>query len=149
MRGRATSPSDAKPMIWIVDTDVLSALRRPDRAPQVARWIADKPDESLFLSAVTIGEIARGIARQERANPAFAADLQAWLDRTTLLFADRILPFEAEAARLWGQLSARIGHPGADLMIAATALVHGATVATGNTADYAPTGVALDNPFSG
>jgi len=143
------SRSDPAATTWIVDTDVLSALRRPGRAPQVARWIADKPDDSLFLSAVTIGEIARGIARQERANPAFAADLQAWLDRTTLLFADRILPFDTEAARIWGRLSARIGHPGADLMIAATALAHGAHVATGNTADYVPTGVALDNPFAG
>lgn len=136
-------------MIWIVDTDVLSALRRPDRAPQVARWVSDQPEQSLFLSAITIGEITRGIARQERANPAFANDLQAWIDRTILIFADRILPFDAEAARIWGRLSARIGHAGADLMIAATALAHGAGVATGNMADYAPTGVALENPFAG
>lgn len=134
--------------MWIVDTDVLSALRRPDRAPQVARWIAAQPEPALFLSAVTLGEVARGIALQGRANPGFAADLQAWLDHTLLVFADRILPFDAEAARVWGQLSARIGHPGADLMIAATALVRGARVATGNVAHYAACGVPLDNPFA-
>ena len=77
----------------------------------------------------------------------FARDLRAWLDRTVLLFADRLLPFEAEDARLWGQLSARIGHGGADLMIAATALRHGAVVVTGNVDDFAPTGVRVENPF--
>lgn len=135
-------------MIWILDTNVLSALRRPDRAPQVARWLASRPDDALFLSVITLGEIERGIALHGRANPGFAADLRRWLDRTVLLFADRILPFDADSARLWGGLSARIGHPGADLMIAATALARGATVATSNTADFAPTGVLLENPFA-
>lgn len=79
---------------------------------------------------------------------ALVADLRRWLDRTMLLFADRILPFDPDAARLWGGLSARIGHPGADLMIAATALARGATMVTGNTADFGPTGVSLENPFS-
>lgn len=135
-------------MIWLLDTNVLSALRRPERAPQVAAWLAGKPDEALFLSVVTLGEIERGIALQQSRNPAFAADLRLWLDRTMLLFADRLLPFDAEAARIWGGLSARLGHPGADLMIAATALARGATVVTGNTADFLPTGVMLENPFS-
>ena len=64
-----------------------------------------------------------------------------------LLFSDRLLPFEAEDARIWGRLSAEIGHNGADLMIAATALRHGAAVVTGNVSDFAPTGVRLENPF--
>ncbi|HOS94717.1 MAG TPA: PIN domain-containing protein, partial [Armatimonadota bacterium] len=51
-------------MIYLLDTNVLSALRRPDRAPQVARWLADKPDDSLFLSVITLGEVERGIALQ-------------------------------------------------------------------------------------
>jgi predicted nucleic acid-binding protein len=134
---------------YVLDTDVLSAARRADRMPRVRAWLAARADDEMFLSVITLGEIARDIVLQDRRNPDFAADLRVWLDRTTQLFADRILPFGAPEARIWGRLSAQIGHPGADLMIAATALHHGATVATGNTADFAPTGVALCNPFDG
>lgn len=134
-------------MIRILDTDVISALRRPDRAPAVACWLGRQAEDSLYLSAITIGEVARGIALQRPRNPAFAGDLGAWLDRTLLLFADRILPFGAEEARVWGGLSARLGHAGADLQIAATALLRDAVVVTRNTADYAPTGVRLEDPF--
>lgn len=134
-------------MIYILDTNVISAVRRPDRAPQVARWLARQDEASLFVSVITLGEIERGIAQQGRANPAFAADLRAWLDRTVQMFSDRILPFGAAEARIWGGLSHRIGHAGADLMIAATALARGATVVTGNVDDFAPTGVPIENPF--
>lgn len=132
--------------MYLLDTNVVSAVRRPDRAPQVAAWLRSRAEESLYLSVVTIGEIERGIARQEDRNPAFAADLRAWLDRTMTLFSDRILSFEAEDARIWGRLSARVGHGGADLMIAATALARGATVVTGNGAAFAATGAPVEDP---
>lgn len=135
--------------MYLLDTDVISAVRRPARAPQVSAWLRGRAEAELFLSVVTLGEIERGIRAQERANPPFAADLRAWVDRTVRLFSDRILPFDAEAARTWGRLSADIGHGGADLMIAATALARGATVVTGNLADFVPTGVAVENPFQG
>lgn len=133
--------------MYLLDTNVISAVRRPDRAPQVAAWLRAQPESALFLSVITLGEIERGIRAQERANPVFAADLRAWVDRTVRLFSDRILPFGPEDARIWGRLSQDIGHGGADLMIAATALAHGATVVTGNTADFLPTGVRLEDPF--
>lgn len=133
--------------MYLLDTNVISAVRRPDRAPQVVAWLRDKPETELFLSVITLGEIERGIHQQKARNPVFAADLRAWLDRTTLIFADRLLPFGQEDARIWGRLSQEIGHDGADLMIAATALHHGAIVVTGNAADFAATGVALENPF--
>ncbi len=133
-------------MIYILDTNVLSALRRPDRTPHVMRWLADKPDDALFLSVITLGEIERGIAQQAPRDPAFAGDLRVWLDRTTQLFSDRILPFDADAARIWGQLSARIGNAGADLQIAATALAREATVVTGDRA-FLATGVRVQSPF--
>jgi hypothetical protein len=133
--------------MYLLDTNVLSALRRPDRAPRVVAWLQGRPDASLFLSVITLGEIERGIRMQEGANPTFAADLRAWVDRTTRLFSDRILPFGPEDARIWGRLSHDIGHNGADLMIAATALAHGAVVVTRNTEDFRPTGVRLENPF--
>jgi len=133
--------------MYLLDTNVISAVRRPDRAPRVSAWLRGKPEAELFLSAITVGEIERGIRRQEPRDPDFAADLRAWLDKTLLIFADRILPFGAADARIWGRLSQQIGHDGADLMIAATALHHGAVVVTGNVADFAPTGVAVENPF--
>lgn len=134
--------------MYLLDTNVLSAVRRPDRAPQVAAWLRAQVESDLFLSVITLGEIERGIRAQERLNPPFAADLRLWVDRTVRLFSDRILPFGAEDARIWGRLSQDIGHGGADLMIAATALARGATVVTGNTEDFRPTGVRLENPFA-
>lgn len=133
--------------MFILDTNVLSAVRRPDRAPKVAAWLRGRAEQDLYLSVITLGEIERGIRQQDARDPSFARDLQAWLDRTVLLFSDRLLPFEAEDARIWGRLSAEIGHNGADLMIAASARRHGATVVTGNVSDFAPTGVTLENPF--
>ncbi|MFK7838566.1 MAG: type II toxin-antitoxin system VapC family toxin [Sulfitobacter sp.] len=133
--------------MFILDTNVISAARRPERAQKLAAWLYDQPEDVLFLSVITLGEIARGIRQQETVNPDFAADLHLWLARTETLFADRILPFTAADARVWGQLSAQIGHGGADLMIAATALSHDATVVTRNTSDFQPTGAKLLNPF--
>jgi predicted nucleic acid-binding protein len=134
-------------LIYILDTKVISAVRRADRAPRVATWLRGKAEQDLFLSVITLGEIERGIHQQDRKDPTFARDLRIWLDRTVLLFSDRILGFEAADARIWGTLSAKLGHSGADLMIAASALRHGATVVTGNVSDFEPTGAALENPF--
>ena len=134
-------------MIYLLDTNVISAVRRSDRAPQVMAWLQSKPEADLFLSVITLGEIERGIRAQQGRNPAFAADLRAWLERTLGLFSDRLLSFDAADAVIWGRLSQDLGHSGADLMIAAQALARGATVVTGNVADFRPTGVLLENPF--
>ena len=133
--------------MYLLDTNVISAVRCSDRSPQVRAWLQGRPEADLYLSVITLGEIERGIRQQDRRNPEFAADLRAWLDRTMLVFSDRLLGFGAEEARIWGRLSHELGHNGADLMIAATALHHGATVVTGNVADFRPTGVLLENPF--
>lgn len=134
-------------MIYLLDTNVLSAVRRPDRAPQVEAWLRRQTEHDLYLSVITLGEIERGIWQQQSRNPAFAADLRGWLDRTLTLFADRVLPFGAEEARIWGRLTVEVGHAGADLMIAATALTQAAVVVTGNVDDFRPTGVQIENPF--
>ncbi|WP_323764776.1 type II toxin-antitoxin system VapC family toxin [Marinovum sp.] len=135
-------------MIHILDTNVISAVRRPDRAPKVAAWLSQAPESSLYLSVITLGEIERGIRLQEPKNPAFAQDLRVWLDRTVQVFADRVLEFDAGDALIWGALSARLGHPGADLMIAAQAIARDATVVTGNTADFTPSGARVIDPFA-
>ena len=131
----------------ILDTNVLSALRRPERSPQVQSWLSRQDEAALYLSVITLGEIERGIARQDSVNPTFAQDLREWIARTVTLFSDRLLPFGAAEARIWGRLSAQIGHNGADLLIAATAIAHDAIVVTGNVADFAPSGCRILNPF--
>lgn len=131
----------------ILDTNVISGLRRPERAPELVAWLARQNDADLYLSVVTLGEIERGIARQDLLDPDFARDLRDWMTRTTQLFADRLLPVDAQSARIWGQLSAQLGHAGADLLIAATALRHDAVVVTRNVSDFVPTGCRIENPF--
>ena len=132
--------------MYLLDTDVLSLLRRPDRNPGVARWIDGVADRDLWLSAVTIGEIARGIALQRPRDPAFASDLDAWFAVLRRDYDSRILPFGPVEAALWGELSGRLGNASADLMIAATALTHGLTIVTRNVQHYAPTGADLLDP---
>jgi predicted nucleic acid-binding protein len=106
----------------LLDTDVLSALR--ERDPNLEAWLKRRRESDLFLSVITIGEIERGIQRQQAINPQFARTLASWLDSMTTIYGERILPFDLAAARRWGQLSARIGSNSPDLMIAATALEH-------------------------
>ncbi|MEM6740651.1 MAG: type II toxin-antitoxin system VapC family toxin [Pseudomonadota bacterium] len=134
-------------MSFILDTNVISAVRRAGRAPNVAAWLETQAEPDLFLSVITLGEIERGITLRAGSEPAFAHDLRLWLERTITLFADRVLDFTARDSVEWGRLSARIGHPGADLMIAAQALTRDMTVVTGNKADFAPTGARLLDPF--
>ena len=131
----------------ILDTNVISGLRQPERAPELVTWLARQNDPDLYLSVVTLGEIERGIARQDLLDPGFARDLRDWMTRTMQLFADRLLPVDAQSARIWGQLSAQLGHAGADLLIAATALRHDAVVVTRNVSDFLPTGCRVENPF--
>ena len=133
--------------MYLLDTDVLSALRRRQRDPAVARWVETQRTSDLYLSVVTVGEVERGIVRQQRRDPAFAEALAVWLDRVLAWYGDRVLGVDLPTARRWGQLSGALGHDGADLLIAATALEHGLTVVTGNTRHFEPTGVAVLNPF--
>jgi toxin FitB len=133
--------------MYLLDTDVVSARRRPDRAPSVSKWISKIPDDQLFMSAISLGELTRGLARQDSLNPAFANVLRLWLDMTEGFFETRILPYEKRTAQIWGELSARLGNTSLDLMIAATALEHGAIVVTRNVRHFAPTGVEIINPF--
>ena len=89
----------------------------------------------------------RGLAQQKRRDPEFARDLADWMEQTTVSFADRVIAVDSAAARLWGRLSVDVGHFNVDLLIAATALVHGLTVVTRNVRHFEPTGVRVLNPF--
>ena len=133
--------------MYLIDTVVLSDLRKRQRHAGIVRWLHDKAVDALFLSAITIGEIERGVVRQQVKNPVFAEALRAWLDRTVETYGDRILSVDTRVARRWGRLSARIGHGGADLLIAATALENGQTIVTRNVRHFLPTGVPVEDAF--
>lgn len=132
--------------MFLIDTDVLSALHRRERYPKVARWMSRQRAADLYLSIVSIGEIERGVIRQQRSNPEFARTLALWLDSVISLYGEHILGVNLAIARRWGQLAARIGHDSADLLVAATALEHGLSVVTRNVRHFQPTGVSVIDP---
>ena len=134
--------------MFLIDTDVLAALRRRERHPAIVRWVEGQRTTDLHISVMTVREIERSIT-QQRHNPAFARDLAAWLDRVLGWYGDRILAIDAATARRWGQLSAALGNDSADLLIAATALEHGLTVVTRNVRHFEPTGVSVLDPNQG
>lgn len=135
--------------MYLLDTVVLSELRlKPQRRnPHVVSWLASVSSNDLFISAVSIGEIERGIERQRAVDPAFAGALAEWLDIVLRSYGDRVLPLTTDIARRWGRLSGEIGNKGIDLAIAATALEHGLTIVTRNLSDFVPTGATLLDPF--
>lgn len=133
--------------MYLLDTNVISELRKRQRNPAVANWVRTIPGSELHLSAMTFTEIERGIERQRTADPALAERLTEWLEFTLRAFGERILPLTVNIARRWGRLAAKIGNKELDLAIAATALEHGLTVVTGNIKHFERTGVPLLNPF--
>jgi toxin FitB len=100
----------------------------------------------LFLSVLTLGELRKGVEAKRRTDSATADRLSAWMDGIETTFADRILPVDTPAARLWGELSAPRTLPVIDALIAATAITRGLTLVTRNTPDVAATGVPLLDP---
>ena len=134
--------------MFLIDTDVLSALRQGERHPGASRWLAGQRTSDFYLSVVTIGEIERGIEQQQRRDPRFAGELAVWLDRVLAWYGDRVLPVDLATAQRWGRLAAALGYESADLLIAATALEHGLTVVTRNTRHFEPAAVPVFNPFA-
>lgn len=134
-------------MSFLLDTDILSAIRRKQRDQNLEKWLLSINSLDVYISVVTIGEVERGITQQRPNNPEFAEDLQRWLDTILQRYQQRILPLSISIAQRWGRLSAELGHNSADLMIAATALEHNLIVATRNTRHFEPTQVGLINPY--
>ncbi len=137
-------------MSYLIDTNVLSELRKGARCdPRVARWFADAPTEDVFLSVLAIGEIRRGVERIRRRDARSARVLEGWLRRLVAEHADRILPVDAAVAEEWGRLNVPNPIPVIDGLVAATARIHGLTLATRNLKDIHRTGVACIDPFTG
>ncbi|MFW6732758.1 MAG: type II toxin-antitoxin system VapC family toxin [Synechococcus sp.] len=133
--------------MFLIDTMVLSELRLRHRDLGVVAWISRQRPQDCFPSVVSIGAIERGIACKRASDAGFAEQLAGWLDQLLRLYGDRLLPVDVGVARRWGLLSAEIGHGGANLLIVATALERGLTVVTRNLRHFAPTGVAIINPW--
>lgn len=133
--------------MWLLDTMVISELRKRTPDTNVVSWLSMVGDKSLFLSVVTISEIQRGIALQGSKDAPFAERLQSWLDELLRNYGDRVLPVTTEIACCWGNLTAKIGHDGADVIIAATALKHGLSVVSRNEKHFSPFSVPVFNPY--
>ncbi len=135
--------------MYLIDTNVLSAARRRDRAPvAVARWIAATHAADMYLSSVTIMEIEIGSLRIARRDSAQAQRLRAWLhDEVLPAFSERILAFDARVALRCASLHVPDPKATLDAMIAATALEHDLTVVTRNTRHFGKMGVRLINPW--
>lgn len=137
-------------MSYLLDTNVVSELRKsPPRIDgNVEAWGAALDAEFQFLSAITVFEVELGIVRAERRDRAQGATLRRWFDEIVLdAFAGRILPVDREVAQLAARMHVPDPRPERDTYIAATAIVHGLTVATRNVSDFEPTGVAVLNPW--
>lgn len=134
-------------MPYLLDTNVVSELRkaRPDR--RVAEWFAAVPDDSVHLSVLVIGEIRQGIERLRLRDADRARALDDWLRTLRTVHEERIVPVSGEIAEEWGRLNVPDPLPVVDGMLAATARVHHWTLATRNTKQVERTGVQLVNPF--
>jgi toxin FitB len=134
--------------MYLLDTVVLSEMRKRSPDKNVVRWFGARDPASLFVSTITIGEIERDAALQRPQNPMFADALSSWVERLLADYRDRVIPVDIGIARHWGRLGALVGHTGIDLLIAATALENGFTVVTRNVRHFAPTGLPVENPFA-
>ena len=133
--------------MYLLDTNVVSELRRPRPNPSVVRWITDAPADRLFLSAVTVGEIQAGIEIIRRQDADKASELEAWLDGVVMT-SYGVLSMDATIFREWARIMHRRSRTLVeDAMIAATAMIHGLTVVTRNVRDFRGFGVELLDPF--
>ena len=135
-------------MPFLLDTNVLSELRKGARCdPSVTSWAARESRETHYLSALSLGEIRKGIELLRRKAPRDASALEDWLARLVGQYEGFILPITPEIAETWGRLCARRPLPAIDSLLAATAIEFSLTIATRNTADFKGTGVKTVNPF--
>jgi predicted nucleic acid-binding protein len=138
--------------MYLVDTDVISEIRKGDKANLGVRAFFDgatRDGVDLYLSVVCIGELRQGVERiRHRGDLEQAHLLERWLNQVSRAYADAILPIDEETAHVWGRLRVPNPENPLDKQIAATALIHDLTVVTRNTEHFAPTGVRLKNPFA-
>jgi predicted nucleic acid-binding protein len=135
-------------MSFLLDTDVVSELRKREPDAGVASWFGSARSGDLHLSVLVVGEIRQGIERLARRDRDQAIGYEKWLADLLDLYADRIIPITAEVAEHWGRLNVPDRLPVVDGLLAATALVHDWTLVTRNVTDVRRTGVRLLDPFA-
>lgn len=132
--------------MYLLDTNVISELRRPKPHGAVVAWLESVDDASLYLSGVTVGEIQAGIELTREQDPAKASEIELWLNALSETW--NILPMDGRTFRCWARLMHRQSDTlYEDAMIAATAQIHGLVVVTRNVNDFRPFGISLLNPF--
>ena len=134
-------------MAYLLDTCILSELRKRDCNPGVAIWVFGLLPAEAFLSVLTLGEIRRGVELRRAKDAMAARPLERWLAGLETHYAERILPITSAIADRWGRLSVNPPLPVSDGLIAATGLEHHLTVVTRNEADFRRSGVNTLNPF--
>jgi toxin FitB len=132
---------------FLLDTNVLSELRKKNRNENVLTWLEGTEPSALYLSVLVIGEARYGIELRRRRDPRHAAALERWYDRVFEEHADRILDVGRAIADIWGHIRAPRPLPAIDGLLAATALAHDLTLVTRNVRQLEGTGVRLLNPF--
>ena len=135
-------------MSYLIDTNVISELRKGDGANAgVREWFA-ADDKELWLSVLAVGELRRGVELIARRDAAAAESIGAWLRQLTDDFVDRILPVDVAVALTWARLGIPDQIPVVDGLLAATALTHDLALVTRNESDFGSTGVEVVNPFT-
>ena len=136
-------------MRYLIDTNIISELIKPQPNQHVLDWFAKIPNESIFISALTIGELRKGIEMLEPGKK--RTKLLHWLEQDLLKwFGYNIIPISLEVAHRWGVISSRIKKalPVVDTLIAATAATHDLRIVTRNEADFCLPDVEVINPFN-
>jgi predicted nucleic acid-binding protein len=131
---------------YLLDTNIVSELRKPKTHGAVIQWLSGLADEQVFLSAITLGELQTGVERTRGQDPKKANEIEEWVDQVAASF--QVLPMDARCFREYARLAeGKPDHHFEDIMIAATSRVHDLVVATRNQKDFEDLGVLIINPF--
>ena len=135
-------------MTFLIDTNIISEVRKGDDGdPGVSAWWNSVSEDDLWLSALVLGEIRKGLELVRDRDEFKAEALEKWLDEVISSFGDRVIPIDTAIAEEWGRMTAIRSVSVIDTLLAATAKVHGLTFVTRNVADVAELNVDVLNPF--